>query len=97
MFRDVQSRLAPKRQIWKTVQFPDKDYVYSKGGKLNIWKMCAALRCNLFSFASFFSDPNLALITINTKQQVTEVFKEFQNLRENIVLFLANAGIATPI
>lgn len=43
----------------------------------------------------FSLNPNLALITIKTKQQVTEVFKEFQNLRENIVLFLANVGIAT--
>jgi hypothetical protein len=40
---------------------------------------------------------DLASITMKRKQQITEVFKGFQNLRENIVHFLANIDIATLV
>lgn len=45
----------------------------------------------------FSLNPSLASVIIRTKQQITEVFKGFPNLRENIVLFLANVGTDTLI
>lgn len=81
------------------VQFHDKGYVYTGGKVEYLQNLCSIAMefLQLCCMLHFSLNSNLSSITIKIKQQVTEVFKGFQNLRENIVLFLANVGIAKLI